>query len=342
MKKIFRIGTCMLLSGILLVGCGKNSSEVDEKGDSAKSTPPPVEEKIDINIGSLKGPTTMGMVKLMSDSEEGTTANNYKVSMTGTADEIVAKIVKGEIDVAAVPCNLASVLYNKTQGGISIAAVNTLGVIYIVENGNQIKSIEDLKGKTIYSTGKGTTPEYVLNYVLAENGIDATKDLTIEYKSESTEVAAILAEDSNSIAMLPQPFVTTAQSKNENLRIALDMTEEWNKVQGENGSALVTGVVIARNEFIEDNKTAFNYFLDDYKKSTDYVNANVEEAATLIEKYGIVPAAVAKKAVPLCNITYVEGIEMKTKVSGYLEVLFNQNPQSVGGKLPADKFYYQK
>ncbi|MEG0133645.1 MAG: MqnA/MqnD/SBP family protein [Clostridium sp.] len=337
MKKIFTATICMLFSVFLLVGCGQTSSK-----EEAGQTVPKVEEKIDINIATLKGPTTMGMVKLMSDSEAGITDNNYKVSMSGTADEIVAKIVKGDIDVAAVPCNLASVLYNKTQGEISIAAINTLGVLYIVENGNEINSIKDLKGKTIYSTGKGTTPEYVLNYLLTENGIDVTKDIKIEYKSEATEVAAILSEDSSAIAMLPQPFVTTAQSKNKNLRVALDMTDEWNKVQGDNGSALVTGVVIARNEFIKENNVAFQKFLEDYKKSTDYVNSNIDEASTLIEKYDIVPAAVAKKAIPLCNITYVDGNDMKTKVSGYLKVLFNQNPQSVGGTLPDDEFYYKK
>jgi len=341
MRKLFKIGTSILLSSLLLVGCGQNSSKDDGvKEPQVDGTE--IVEKIDINIGSLKGPTTMGMVKLMNDSEEGTTDNNYVVSMTGTADEIVASIVKGELDVVAVPANLASVLYNKTEGQISIAAINTLGVLYIVENGNEINSIEDLKGKTIYSTGKGTTPEYVLNYVLAENGIDVEKDLTIEYKSEATEVAAALAEDSTAIAMLPQPFVTTAQMKNENLRIALDMTEEWNKVQGEDGSALVTGVVIARNEFIEENKAAFDKFLEDYKASTEYVNTNVEDASALIEKYDIVPAPVAKKAVPLCNITFIEDQEMETKVNGYLNVLFAQNPKAVGGTLPPETFYYVK
>lgn len=240
MNKVIKICSVLFLSMAILAGCSssKSNTESGEKGNTAQTN-----EKIDIKIGSLKGPTTMGMVKLMEDSEKGETENNYTVSMTGTADEIVTSIVKGELDVAAVPCNLASVLYNKTEGQISVAAINTLGVMYVVENGNDIKSVEDLKGKTLYTTGKGTTPEYVLNYILSENGIDVTKDLTVEYKSEATEVATVLAENEDAIAMLPQPFVTTAQAKNSNLRIALDMTEEWNKVQGNSGSALVTGVV---------------------------------------------------------------------------------------------------
>lgn len=342
MKKSLNLGICILISIILLVGCGRTTNNKNQGDNNSNNGASSKEEKVDINIASLKGPTTMGMVKLMEDSEKGLTENNYAVSMTGTADEIVTKLVKGEIDIAAIPCNLASVIYNKTKGEISIAAVNTLGVLYVVENGNDINSIEDLKGKTIYTTGKGTTPEYVLNYILKGNNLEPNKDVTIEYKSESTEIATLLSEDSDAIAMIPQPFVTIAQSKNNNLRIALDMTKEWEELQGQEGSSLVTGVVVARNEFIKNNKEAFDKYLEDYKISTEYVNSNVEDASTLIEKYDIAPAMVAKKAVPLCNITYIDGDEMKVKVSGYLKALFEANPQSIGGTVPMDDFYYKK
>ena len=340
MKKTIKLCTSVLLSLAFLVGCASTSKNQEDNNQGSNTLE--ATEKIDINIGSLKGPTTMGMVKLIEDSENGETDNNYVVSMTGTADEIVTSMVKGDLDIATVPCNLASVLYNKMDGQISLAAINTLGVLYMVENGDSINSIQDLKGKTIYSTGKGTTPEYILNYILAENGIEIDKDITVEYKSEATEVAAILAEEEDAIAMLPQPFVTTAQGKNNNLRIALNMTEEWDKVQGDSGSALVTGVVIVRNEFIENNKDAFNKFLKDYKASTEYINSNITEAATLVEKYGIVPAAIAEKAIPFCNIAFIDGSEMKEKVEGYLKVLFDQDPASVGGKLPESDFYYNK
>lgn len=342
MKKIFKYGLGIVLTSFMLTGCSGKATDVEKEAGADNDNNTVVENKIDIKIASLKGPTTMGMVKLMSDSEKGETLNNYKVEMSGTADEIVPKLVKGEIDIAAVPCNLASVLYNKTEGKVKVAAINTLGVLYVVENGNTIKSIEDLKGKTIYSTGKGTTPEYVLNYVLAENGLKVDENVKVEYKSEATEIAAILAEEENAIAMLPQPFVTTAQSKNEKLRVALDMTEEWDKVQGDKGSTLVTGVIVVRNEFLESNKEAFNNFLKEYKASTEYVTSNLKEGAELIGKYEIVPAQVAEKAVPFCNITYIDGNEMKDKVSGYLNVLFKQNPKAVGGKLPEEDFYLVK
>ena len=221
-----------------------------------------------------------------------------------------------------------------------MAAINTLGVLYVVTTGDDVKSVEDLKGKTVYSTGKGTTPEYVLNYILKENGIDPEKDLTVEYKSEATEVAAALqAADEGAIAVLPQPYVTAAQSQIEGLNVALNLTEEWNKVSTD--SDLVTGVLVASTEFIEQNEAAFEEFLKDYQASIEWVNSNTADAAELVANYGIVAKApLAQKALPACNITYVDGAEMKTKLSGYLQVLFDQNPKAVGGAMPGDDFYY--
>ena len=212
----------------------------------------------------------------------------------------------------------------------------------MVESGDTIHSAEDLRGKTIYASGKGATPEYALNYILEQNGIDPAKDVTIEWKSEHSECVAALNASENAIAMLPQPFVTTAQSKNSNLRVALDLTEEWDKLQenAESPSTLVTGVVVARTEFIEQNPQAVEDFLKHYQESVDYVNKNVNEGAALVGKYDIVTEAVAQKAIPECNITFISGNEMKEKLSGYLSVLNDQNAKSIGGKLPADDFYY--
>lgn len=319
------------------------SSAPEESAESAEGsdTVGVTAEPASYAVASLKGPTTMGMVKLMQDAENGETFNTYDVAMYGTADEITAGIANGTIDIANVPCNLASVLYNKTEGAISVAAINTLGVLYVVETGDTIQSVEDLRGKTIYSTGKGTTPEYALNYILNANGIDPEKDVTIEYKSESTEVAAVLADAEDAIAVLPQPFVTTAMMQNENLRIALSLTDEWDAVQGEGGSTLVTGVTIVRNAVLEENPQAFAEFMKEYEASIAYTETNPEEAAALIAGYEIVPKEpVALKALPYCNIRFVAGDEMKAKVSGYFEVLFDADPKSVGGTLPDDAFYY--
>lgn len=298
-----------------------------------------VEDKVVIRLGGLKGATSIGMVKLLNDAENGETQNTYDFTMAAAADELAPLMIKGEMDVLAVPANLASVLYNKTAGKVQFAAVNTLGVIYVVEKGGEtIQSVSDLKGKTIYATGKGTTPEYALRYLLSMHGLDIEKDVTMEWKSEPTETVAAMKMQDNAVAMIPQPFVTVAQGQVEDLRVALDLTAEWNAL--ENDSMFITAGLIVRKEFAEKNPEVFAAFLEEYKASTEYVNQNPAEAAQLVEKYGIVKAAVAEKAIPFCNITYIDGEEMKTALNGYLNVLFEMNPASVGGQLPGDDFYY--
>ena len=331
-KKIALVFLVLSLIMSLFVGC---SSEDKTKKETIKGDP-----KVVAKVSALKGPTGMGMVKMMSD-EESSKKDNYEFTIANSVDEITPKIVNKELDIAAVPANLASVLYNNTKGEVVTLAINTLGVLYIVENGDTINSIEDLKGKTIYASGKGATPEYSLNYILNKNDIDPTKDVTVEYKSEHTECLAALLKDKNGIALLPQPFVTTALTKNESLRVALDLNEEWNAVD-EDGSTLITGVIVARKEFVEKYPEKVKSFLKEYKKSVDYSNDNIDEAAKLIGEKEIVPEAVAKKAIPECNITYIDGSEMKDKLNGYLQVLYDANPKSVGGKMPDEDFYYNQ
>ena len=302
-------------------------------------------EPADVEVMALKGPTAMGMVKFMDDVDSGSvTSENYNFSIAASADEVTPKLVQGEADIAAVPANLASVLYNKTQGQVEVLAVNTLGVLYIVENGDTVQSVENLRGKTIYASGKGSTPEYALEYVLSANGIDPETDVTIEWKSEHSECVAAITSSENGVAMLPQPFVATAETQNPSIRTALDLTEEWDKAQetGENNSALITGVVVARADFAEENPEAVEDFMTRYQESVDYVNSNTEAAAELVGKYDIVTAEVAKTALPECNIVFMEGEEMKEKLSGYLEVLKGQNPEAVGGEVPGDDFYYSR
>ena len=304
------------------------SKPVSEPAESALLTE-------EIRIAALKGPTAMGLVWLM-DNAIG------EFTLAASADEVTPKLVQGELDIAAVPANLASVLYNNTEGQIQVLAINTLGVLYIVESGDTVHSVEDLRGKTIYSSGKGSTPEYALEYMLSQNGIDPETDVTIEWKSEHSECVAALAAEENAIAMLPQPFVTTAQMKDENIRVALDLTEEWEKLSStsEEKATLITGVVVARKAFCEEHPEAVEEFLSAYEKSVDFAKNDVDGAAALIGKYEIVPEAVAKKALPYCNITFIKGSEMKEKLSSYLNTLFTQNPKAIGGAMPGDDFYY--
>ncbi len=292
-----------------------------------------------MRIAGLQGPTTMGMVKLMKD-QESMESPLYNVTMYGAADEIVPLLTKGELDAAAIPANLAATLYQKTEGKIQVAAVNTLGVLYVVTTGDEVASVADLAGKTIYSTGKGTTPEYVLNYILTENGIDPAKDVTIEYKSEATEVLATLqSAGEGAVAVLPQPYVTAAQAQVEGLTVALDLTEEWNKIDPD--SQLITGVLAVRSDYAQQHPEELEVFLADYRSSIEWVTANTADAAQLVAEYGIVAKApLAEKALPACNITYMDGADMKQALSGYLDVLYQQDASSVGGALPGDDFYY--
>lgn len=293
-----------------------------------------------LRVAALKGPTAMGMVKLMEDAEQGETANGYEFTLAGSPDEIVGSIVQGEFDVAAVPTNLAATLYNKTQGKVQLAALNTLGVLYVVESGDAIQSIGDLAGKTVYSTGKGSTPEFALNYVLEKNGLAG--EVTVEYRSEHAELATLLAQGQAEVALLPQPFVTTALMQNDKLRVALDLTAEWDKA-ATGASQLTMGCVVMQKSFLEENAAAAAAFLAEYKASVDFVTdpANLDAAAALIVKEGILPKEpVAKAALPQCSITFVSGEEMKKTASGFLRVLYEADPKSVGGTLPDDGLYY--
>lgn len=344
MKKIISLITAFMLTAALLAGCGSTGNGTADQTDKQENSGTQTQaEPVDVNVMALKGPTAMGMVKLMDDADSGNVdTENYSFEIAASADEVTPKLIQGETDIAAVPANLASVLYNKTEGQIQVLAVNTLGVLYIVENGDSIHSVSDLAGRTIYASGKGSTPEYALNFILEKNGLTPGTDVTIEWKSEHSECVSALAQDPEGIAMLPQPFVTTAQAKNPNLKVALDLTEEWDKVMEneETKSSLLTGVVVVRKEFAEENPEAVEDFMDRYADSVKYVNDNVEEAAKLVGNYDIVTEDVAVKAIPECNIVCITGEDMKEQLSGYLAILKDANPESIGGELPGDDFYY--
>ena len=345
LKKLISGVTALALCFSLAACTGSESAsqpESSEPAAEATATPEaPAEEATPetsgtaLRVAGLKGPTTMGLCNLINDTKD---TGEYEFTMYGAADEIVPLLVKGDLDAAAVPANLAATLYQRTEGQVEVACINTLGVLYILEQGDTVQSVADLKGQTILTTGKGTTPEYVLRYVLTENGLDPDTDVTIEYFSEATEALAQLQAGKGTIAMLPQPFVTSALSQVEGLRVALDMNTEWEAVAG---SKLVTGVLVARKDAIDRDPAAFEAFLDGYAASVEAANTDIEGTAALCEQYGIVAkAALAQKALPECNIVFETGDEMKTDLVNYFQVLYDADPSSVGGEMPGDDFYY--
>lgn len=351
LKKILAAVTTAALA-LSLAACGGSASSVSSEpapsaaSSSAEETAAPTESE-PLRVAGLKGPTTMGLVNLLGLSTDSKADENglkpsqdgsVLYNMYGAADELVPLLVKGDLDAACVPANLAATLYNKTQGAVQVACINTLGVLYVVEKGDTVQSMADLKGKTLVTTGKGTTPEYVLRYLLSQNGIDPDKDITIEYTSEATEALAKVQAGEVSIAMLPQPFMTAAMAQTEGLRIALDMNAEWQTVAG---SPLVTGVLLVRKDAVEADPARFADFMEKYKQSTEQTAADPEGTAALCEAFGVVAkAALAQKALPQCNIVFETGDAMKTDLTAYYKVLFDADPTSVGGALPGDDFYY--
>lgn len=298
--------------------------------------------KTDINVFVLTGPTGIGAVNMMELAQNGEGLENYKFTAVKAPTDIVSKISAKEADIAAVPTNLAATLYNKTGAGVKVLAVNTLGVLYVLSNkGTEINSINDLKGKKIYTTGQGSNPEYIINYILEKNGINKDTDLTIEFKAEGSELAPVWNTEPDTVIIAPQPVATTITKKFEGSKLALNLTEEWEKVSPE--SALMQGCVVVRTEFLASNKEAVDNFLTDYKASIEKAQSDIDTTSALCEKYGMVPqAAVAKAALPFVGLCYIDGAEMKTKLTGFLNVMFTADDKSIGGKMPGEDFWYEK
>ena len=334
--KLLPLLLALLLSLSLFAACSDN--QTDSGSSSATSDTDTTDTEADnytLRIGTLKGPTGMGMAKLISDNNQNKTK---EISLFGAPEDLSAALISGSLDVAAVPVNLAAVINKKTNGAYLVAAINTLGVLYIVENGETLTSLADLQGKTLYATGQGSTPEYMLNYILEKNGL---KDkVTVEWKTEHSELATLVASGEVQYAMLPEPHVTTTLTKNNSLRAAINLTEEWDKVS--EGQA-VQGCLVVSKKVIDEHKAVLDAFLDEYKASVEFVNNNIPDAAVMIADIGIVgAAAVAEKAIPRCNIVYIDGDAMVTSLTEFYTVLFNANPASVGGTLPNESLYYQK
>lgn len=337
MKKVRAIVSLLLALtlALSLTACGGQANSEPEQPETQEEL-----TAAEINLYVLSGPTGIGAMNLWAASDAGETKNTYHITMPGANDEVVAALSKGDADIAAVATNLAATLYNKTDGGVTVLAVNTLGVLSLLSNGQEAATVSELKGKTIYAPGQGANPEYILRYVLSGNGLDPDKDVTLRFVGEGSELLTVWQSDPEAVILAPQPVATSILMQNENAKTLFDMTEEWDKIAGDD-STLMMGCVIVRNEFLQANPGAVELFLQEYAASIEKARSDVEGTAVLCEQYGLIPkAALAQKALPSCGLTFVTGAEMKTGLSGYLQVMFDANPKSVGGTLPGDNFYY--
>ena len=337
MKKVRAIVSLLLALtlALSLTACGGQANSEPKQPDTQEEL-----TAAEINLYVLSGPTGIGAMNLWAASDAGDTKNTYHITMPGANDEVVAALSKGDADIAAVATNLAATLYNKTDGGVTVLAVNTLGVLSLLSNGQEVNAVSDLKGKTIYAPGQGANPEYILRYVLTGNGLDPDKDVTLRFVGEGSELLTVWQSDPEAVILAPQPVATSILMQNENAKTLFDMTEEWDKIAG-GDSTLMMGCVIVRNEFLQANPGAVELFLQEYAASIEKAQSDVEGTAALCEQYGLIPkAALAQKAIPSCGLTFVTGAEMKTGLSGYLQVMLDANPKSVGGALPGDNFYY--
>lgn len=298
--------------------------------------------KPSMEVAGLLGPTGMGMAHLIEASLQGETDVVYNVQLSGSPDDLVGKIISGEVHIAAVPSNLAAVLYQGTSGQVQLLAVNTLGVLYVLESGDSIHSVADLKGRTINVSGMGATPDFVLRFLLEEYDLRPDRDVTLDFKLQHGLLAAAVAAGDVELALLPQPHVTVALLNNPDLRIALDITQEWNDVV-DDGSVLAMGALVVQKEFARENPDLIDAFLQDYQRSVQFVNDEVDQAAELMVQHGILPnAAMARRAIPMSNIVYVDSQRAQELLRGFFQVLHRFEPRSVGGQVPDEGFYYSR
>lgn len=347
-RKLLALTLALLTLTGALAGCGQKTAETSHVPETAapetsapvETTAQPTQEAAGtVRFAVLNGPTGVGAAKLMADSEAGATSNTYEVEVFTANDQVAAGLTNGEIDIAAVASNVAANLYNKTDGGIQMLAVSGLGVLYILENGESVHTMADLAGRTLYATGQGANPEYVLNYLLTENGVDPA-DVDIQWVT-ADEITTLMVSGEAELCMLPVPAATAVQLKNADVREALDLSAEWDNLQ--NGSHLTMTTIVARTDFIQENPQAVENFLADYQASVDYVNGDPAAAAELVAGYGITAnAQIAEAAIPKCALVFITGpSSMRSAIQGYYEVLYQANPDSIGGGIPDDAFYYQ-
>lgn len=336
-KRFFAACAAAAALACALIACGCTASEVrtPEPVDPEPAGKEAVSEEVTaaadaLRIGSLKGPTSVGLAAMMEEDEGVFT-------VAASADEIAPKLLQGELDIVLVPANLAATLYKKTDGNVRVLDVNTLGVLYAVSAAD-MDSVEGLAGRTVYMTGQGTVPEYTVRALLDAAGVADQVD--VQFRSEPTEVVALIAQDPEAVGILPQPYATAATMKDDALQQRIDLTQAWDEVtEGECGN-LVTGVTIALADTVEAKRDAVEEFISRHERSAAIAQSDPESIAEEVVALGIIDdLKIAEAAIPRCNVVCLTGQGMQESLSGYLEALFALDPASVGGQLPGEDFY---
>ncbi len=343
MKKLLAIILSILML-TALVSCTASQPGSDTKESGSDSVAPSINDEPDkttpFKITVISGTTGMGFAQMMDNAKKGTALFPYTFDVVSGADVVAPAIINGTADIAAVPTNLAAVLYQKTKGEIQILATNTQGVLYLIENGETVNSMADLSGKTVYCCQQGANPEYITSYLLKESGLEVGKDVFLDFTYNSPdELATAIATGAVDLAVLPEPKVTATLSQNESLRRAINFSDVWKDVTG--GLPLIQGVIVGRKSFIEAHPAEVALFVREYNTSIEFVNRCPEDASKIIEEFGIIPkAALALKAIPNCNIAYSTALSAKDSLMGFFSVLHEANPASVGGQLPDEGIIY--
>ena len=311
----------------LLLACARNNDDPYKDGK--------------IHIAAMNGPTLMGLGHLYN-AENGKADSKYTFTKEGTPDAVVAGLANKTFDAACLPANTAAIVFNTDSIDIQVAAISMLGVLYVVQKAGTpvIANLADLSGQTVYLTSQGSTPDVAFRYLLAQNNINNVK---LEFETEGSIIAAGIktANSKYDYALLPQPAATVASSGPGAATEAIHLSGEWKKFHPE--SDIITAVLVVRTAYIKNNRAAFEKFLEDYRKSVEFVTdaRNLDISAGYVVDMGIVPALpLAKAALLKCGITFIRAEEMRTSLSQFYQVLYDQNPRSIGGKIPSQKFYY--
>lgn len=322
--------TMLILSFLTLI----LNAEGAREGSEATAA---LAEPLQLTVAGLKGPSSIGMLRMIESEPVFGEDVETEYQIVDEPQLMIARIMSGEADIAAVPINLAAVLYNK-GAPYRLGAVTGDGLLHIVSSREDIGSVEDLKGKRIYCIAQGSTPEFVLRYVLEKSGIDPDTEVELDFSFDHVAIAPQLIAGKVDLAVLPEPFVSIVASKNPAVQPVIDLQQVWAELSGTGDTYPITATLV-RNSLYREHPEALKAFFAAYRESIDWANANPAEAGGLAGKYMEMPAPIIAKAMPRLNLRYQSPREARSRVEELYQVFHGFAPASVGGTIPGDEFY---